>query len=892
MSAVTSPFKFLDSYQREDLDIFFGRERETEDLYDALSGVKHLLVYGPSGSGKTSLIECGLRNRFSDADWYALSIRRGGNMTASVFARINEALRRKIQIDPDTKLPTNSDIDFGHVVEQLFDERYKPVYLLFDQFEELLISGEDAEKRDFFARLDRLIRYKVPCRVLLVMREEFIGHFSEFELLCPSIFQHRFRLEKMGRVGVHEVIEKILTATHYLAFFTAPAPEALAGKILTKLPDQHREIELTHVQVFLSELWDRAQESQASALPELHAGLVREEDNLEGVLNGFLRNQLRELDATYGQNTALEVLAAMISERHTKLQVDEVALAAALEKNNITLARPMPELLRDLERRRILRTLKSGDQTQYEISHDVLARVVGQNLTEEMKLRERAREVYRVYEGRTGLFSREDLDYLRGFEVFLAVSEGLKGRMVESEDLIFARLEAEKVEIERRRRKAVWTALMAVMLILVAIAATIFAFIKSSEAEQEAQNASEAIVRADKATKLADDKTRQANWDRIQVEQKTGQADSLSVIATKLKSEAEKSARLVVFSRLADARKQVVALEYGAAYRTLQNAEELGVMSREVGLAMYEIAYWLMESGNFAKAEMAANRVAKLLGKVKTGTITNLKNGRAQLQKMNADEYLRMRERYFPVMSFIPAGTAILGSEEGANDEKPPHPAILSSFKMARTETTWWQYNLFCEATEREKPEKPAGWGGEGDNPVINVSWLNAVDYANWLNKQEGLDEIMTKSTDGDYELERSAKGYRLPTEAEWEYAAGGGSQKRTQYAGTNDDEQLKVYAWYGENSGGRTRTVGTRKANALGLYDMSGNVWEWCWDWHGDYLESPEKDYTGPENGSSRVVRGGGWGLNPVYCRVAYRTGYSPDTRYFVIGFRLVFVP
>lgn len=889
MSAVTSPFKFLDSYQREDLDIFFGRERETENLYDALSGVKHLLVYGPSGSGKTSLIECGLRNRFSDADWYALSIRRGGNMTASVFTRINEALRRKIQLNPDTKLPADPDIDFGNAVEQLFDERYKPVYLLFDQFEELLISGDDAEKRDFFTRLDHLIRYKVPCRVLLVMREEFIGHLSEFEPLCPSIFQHRFRLEKMGRAGVHEVIEKMLAAPHYSAFFTAPAPEALASKVLTKLPDQQREIELTHVQVFLSELWDRAQESQASAFPELHAGLVREEDNLEGVLNGFLRNQLRELDATYGQNTALEVLAAMISERHTKLQVDEVALAAALEKNNITLARPMPELLRDLERRRILRTLKSGEQTQYEISHDVLARVVGQNLTEEMKLRERAREVYRVYEGRTGLFSREDLDYLRGFEVFLAVSEGLKGRMVESEDLIFARLEAEKVEIERRRRKAVWTALMAVMLILAAIAATIFAFVKSSEAEQEAQNASKAIVRADKATKLADDKTRQANWDRIQVEQKTGQADSLSVIATKLKSEAEKSARLVVFSRLADARKQVVALEYGAAYRTLQNAEELGVMSREVGLAMYEIAYWLMETGNFAKAEMAANRVAKLLGKVKTGTITNLKNGRTLLQKIDVDEYLRMRERYFPAMAFIPAGTAALGSRDGQGHEKSTYPAILSAFNMARTETTWWQYNLFCEATGRERPEKPAGWGGEGDNPVNNVNWYDAADYANWLNKQEGLKEIMTKTAEGDYELKRGARGYRLPTEAEWEYAARGGRDGSPKYAGSNDIDSV---AWHSSNSSNRTHAVAGKKANMLGLFDMSGNVWEWCWDWYGEYLENPGKDYAGPEKGSARVLRGGSWGGNQGFCQVANRGSFPPDDRFYVIGFRLVFVP
>ena len=90
-----SPFKFLDAYQKEDSHVFFGREKETNDLYEALSGVKHLLVYGPSGAGKTSLIECGLRNQFSDADWFALSIRRGDNINAAVIARINEALEEK-----------------------------------------------------------------------------------------------------------------------------------------------------------------------------------------------------------------------------------------------------------------------------------------------------------------------------------------------------------------------------------------------------------------------------------------------------------------------------------------------------------------------------------------------------------------------------------------------------------------------------------------------------------------------------------------------------------------------------------------------------------------------------------------------------------------------------
>jgi GTPase SAR1 family protein len=250
MSQVSSPFKFLDSYQQEDADVFFGRENETFNLYNALSGVKHLLVYGPSGSGKSSLVECGLRNQFSDADWYALTIRRGANINVAVFNSINQVLIEKIEVAAQTS--------FGPAVEQLFAERYQPVYLLFDQFEELLISGDDDEKETFFSLLNQLIRTKLPCRILLIMREEFIGHLSEFEVQCPSIFQHRFRVEKMGRKHVDEVIDKILEAPKYRANFTTENSRQLTASILSKLPDNKKEIELAHVQVFLAELWDRA----------------------------------------------------------------------------------------------------------------------------------------------------------------------------------------------------------------------------------------------------------------------------------------------------------------------------------------------------------------------------------------------------------------------------------------------------------------------------------------------------------------------------------------------------------------------------------------------------------------------------------------------------------
>jgi AAA+ ATPase superfamily predicted ATPase len=146
MSIRKSPFKFLDAYQEEDIDLFYGREEETAALYEALSGVKHLLVYGPSGVGKTSLIECGLRNQFSDADWHAITIRKGDHIVKSVFQELDNALEEKLDIGDFHNL------DFAEAIEQLFGELYQPIYLLFDQFEELFISGTEEEQRDFFCQ--------------------------------------------------------------------------------------------------------------------------------------------------------------------------------------------------------------------------------------------------------------------------------------------------------------------------------------------------------------------------------------------------------------------------------------------------------------------------------------------------------------------------------------------------------------------------------------------------------------------------------------------------------------------------------------------------------------------------------------------------------------------
>jgi hypothetical protein len=503
MSTLSSPFKFLDSYQKADADVFFGREKETLALYAALSGVKHLLVYGPSGAGKTSLVECGLRNQFSDVDWYALTMRKGDNINASFFAGINQGLDEKIELDNETKMPVATAIDFGHAVATLFAECYQPVYLLFDQFEELLISGSENEKQTFFTQLNKLIRTKLPCRIMLIMREEFIGHLSEFEPLCPSIFQHRFRVEKMGRKNVQEVIYSILEATRYKASFAVTDSHDLAKNILSRLPDNKKEIELAHVQVFLGELWDRAQSAKTSnCLPVLHSSLIKHHDDLEGILDSFLKKQIKELETGFGEGVPLELLAAMISERFTKLQLSEKELKTDLDDKNVSAKLPIPVLLKELEQRRIIRTLKAGDATHYEISHDVLALVVGQNLTDLMKMRERAGDIYKVYAERQGLFTQDDIDYLRSFQLSLTYPAELKKKIDESIAAIKMQVDRERIKTGKRLRTLYGLlGLASVALIVVFYFNANAATEKARESEMKSKFAS---IRADSSKVLAD----------------------------------------------------------------------------------------------------------------------------------------------------------------------------------------------------------------------------------------------------------------------------------------------------------------------------------------------------------------------------------------------------
>jgi formylglycine-generating enzyme required for sulfatase activity len=223
----------------------------------------------------------------------------------------------------------------------------------------------------------------------------------------------------------------------------------------------------------------------------------------------------------------------------------------------------------------------------------------------------------------------------------------------------------------------------------------------------------------------------------------------------------------------------------------------------------------------------------------------------------------------------------------------PVHQVTLSNFMIGQSPVTFSEYDRYCQETNIPLVWDK-GWGKE-NRPVINVSWADAIRFCNWKSRTEGLAVAYNEGTGELLDSSGSittditqVEGYCLPTEAEWEYAARGGNKSKGYvYSGSNNIDEV---AWYDKNSGGKTHPVGEKQSNELGLYDMSGNVYEWVQDWYSDsYYDSlPSSNPVGHSDGSSRVSRGGSWIYGPLFCRTAYRFAFDPNLRRIFLGFRL----
>ncbi len=239
-------------------------------------------------------------------------------------------------------------------------------------------------------------------------------------------------------------------------------------------------------------------------------------------------------------------------------------------------------------------------------------------------------------------------------------------------------------------------------------------------------------------------------------------------------------------------------------------------------------------------------------------------------------------------MVMVAGGTFVMG-DAYSSSSLPLHQVTIKSYYISKTEVTQGQWKAVMGSNPSYFPT--VGING----PVELVSWFDCISYCNKRSIQEGKTPVYSINgntnpsswTSGVIARDTTAKGYRLPTEAEWEYAALGGHQSHGYaFSGSNNEDGA---AWTNDNSGGITHIVGTKAANELGLFDMSGNVREWCWDWYAPYSDTEQTNPTGPTSGTQRILRGGSWYNNSNgVCRVSVRLNVNPGDYYYDLGFRV----
>ncbi|MBN2329938.1 MAG: formylglycine-generating enzyme family protein [Candidatus Omnitrophica bacterium] len=231
----------------------------------------------------------------------------------------------------------------------------------------------------------------------------------------------------------------------------------------------------------------------------------------------------------------------------------------------------------------------------------------------------------------------------------------------------------------------------------------------------------------------------------------------------------------------------------------------------------------------------------------------------------------------------IPAGAFLMGSPVGeprrSTDELQHFVKLTKDFYIGKYEITQAHY-------EAVTGENPSFFLNQPNYPVERVNWYDCVEFCNRLSEIKGYKTVYNL---GILSADWSADGFRLPTEAEWEYACRSGAPTAFYWGEDSNYTEIDLYAWYDLNSNGRLHEIGLKRPNAWGLFDISGNVWEWCHDWYGLYDVNDATDPRGMAAGDIRVWRGGNWGDEAMYCRSASRDGWKPQSADQYLGFRIV---
>lgn len=471
---MSSPFKFLDAYTREDKDQFFGREEETAQLYELVNQNRLVLLYGPSGTGKTSLIQCGLGNRFDATDWMPIFIRRGTHLPTS----LQNALLEHAEEELEGNFWEMEENPLIEIIQDLFAEYLRPIYLVFDQLEEIFVLGDEEEERIFTQAMADIYNAKLPCRLIFILREEYLAHLYDFEQRIPSLFKRRLRVEAMNIQQAREVVRK--SCERFNIRLSDPAYNP--GQIVHKVTDGRAGVALPYLQVYLDRLY---REDFARSYPDKDLGNFENFLNLPSleftteeidefgeigdVLKAFLQEQtqtiekdLRNLEdfANLPPRAVRKVLNVFASLQGTKIP----RLRRELQVPPLTNAQ-LDVILERLRQARILRE----EEGTYELAHDTLAgEIANQRSGSEqalLEIVEMVRNRHNSFERTQTHLDTKELQLIDQYKVQLKEEHKLNEK-----EWNFVRDSQQEADRKRKRRNRVTVGIIGVLSVLLVLA--------------------------------------------------------------------------------------------------------------------------------------------------------------------------------------------------------------------------------------------------------------------------------------------------------------------------------------------------------------------------------------------------------------------------------------
>ncbi|MGH1339626.1 MAG: leucine-rich repeat domain-containing protein [Aureispira sp.] len=514
------PFKFLDSYTAEDKDLFFGRDEEVRQLYQMIYQSDILLLYGASGTGKTSLIQCGLASQFQQHDWLDVFIRRHKNL--------NESLRKALIAvggEGATNTATLEDEDWlDHLMEEgqettihqplsstqtflknIYLQHFRPIYLIFDQFEELFILGTKAEQNQFIATIKEILAVEQPVKLIFSIREEYLGSLYEFEKVVPELLRKKLRIDPMNLEKVKAVVLGATGCQRSIVHIEPTEADAIAEQVFEKIrgKDKTLTIQLPYLQVFLDKYYrhiskDKAKDPSTEATFTLAA--LQEIGDIGNILRDFLDEQILEIAKQQHCDPKIiwTILSPFVTVDGTKEPIGITTLYQQLPDVRQT---HIEQVVLALMNNRILRYLEEAEL--YEVAHDSLALRIAEKRSDDdialLEVRHLIKTQSLLKDEARELFSEKQLEFINPYlkQIPLNAEEA---QLLES-----SREQVAQLKQEANRKKLLLLVLAALVFIIISAFA-----IYSQKAKVEAENEKTKAITAKENAVVAEKKAKAA----------------------------------------------------------------------------------------------------------------------------------------------------------------------------------------------------------------------------------------------------------------------------------------------------------------------------------------------------------------------------------------------